>query len=157
MPGHPVVLFLIVMALAMAARAPLLNIPFDRDEGGYAYIGWRMSLHEIPYRDWVDLTPPGIFWVYRMALALPLEPLRAVHLVAALFAGASAGILFLIGRRFLKTTWAFVAGVLLGFCQRGQRSRAVRPAPNFSCSCRSSCLCWQCSARHPAALIGANT
>ncbi len=102
------------MVMTLALRMPLLNIPFERDEGEYAYIGWRMGFHELPYRDWVDQKPPGIFWIYRIALALPLEPVRAVHLIGALCAGASAAVLFVLARRFLETFWAAAAGVLLG-------------------------------------------
>ena len=86
----PAFLFFAIMALIMAVRWPLLNIPFERDEGEYAYIGWRMGLHELPYKDWVDQKPPGIFWVYRLALALPMDSVQAVHLVGALFAACSA-------------------------------------------------------------------
>lgn len=112
--GHSAFLFVAIMVLTLAIRMPLLNIPFERDEGEYAYIGWRMSLHELPYRDWVDQKPPGIFWVYRLALALPLEPVRAVHLAGALCAALAAGALFLLARHFLETFWAAAAGALLG-------------------------------------------
>ena len=107
-------LILAIIVVTLTVRLPLLNIPFERDEGEYAYIGWRMGLHELPYRDWVDQKPPGIFWVYRLALALPVEPIRAVHLLGAFFAAASAGALFVVARRFLETFWAAVAGLLLG-------------------------------------------
>jgi 4-amino-4-deoxy-L-arabinose transferase-like glycosyltransferase len=107
-------LFVAIMALTMAVRMPLLSIPFERDEGEYAYIAWRMDFHELPYRDWVDQKPPGIFWVYRLALALPMDPVRAVHLAGALCAALSAGALFLIARRFLEPFWAAVAGASLG-------------------------------------------
>jgi len=110
----PAFLFFAIVFLAMAVRMPFLNVPLDRDEGEYAYIGWRTSLHELPYLDWVNQKPPGIFWVYRLALALPVDPVRAIHFVGALFAAASAGVLFLLARRFLDTFWAAVAGVLLG-------------------------------------------
>src|SRR5580658_1150337 len=108
----PAFLFLAIMFVTMVVRVPLLNIPFERDEGEYAYIGWRMGLHEIPYRDWMNQKPPGIFWVYRLALALPMEPVRAVHFVGALFAAFSAGALFVLARRFMAMFWAAVAGVL---------------------------------------------
>ena len=112
--SNPAFFFLLIVVLTMAVRMPLLNIPLDRDEGEDAYIGWRMGLHELPYRDWVDLKSPGIFWIYRLALALPLESVRAIHLVGALCAAASAGALFVLARRFLETFWAAVAAVLLG-------------------------------------------
>jgi 4-amino-4-deoxy-L-arabinose transferase-like glycosyltransferase len=93
-------------------RLPLLSIPFERDEGEYAYIGWRLGHNEMPYRDWFDQKPPAIFWVYRAALSLPLDPICAVHFVAMLFSAASACALFLLARRFVSQFWAFVAATL---------------------------------------------
>ena len=37
--------------------------------------------NELPYRDWVDQKPPAVFYVYRLALSLPFEPVRAIHFV----------------------------------------------------------------------------
>ena len=102
----------IILLAVLAIRAPLLGIPFDRDEGGYAYIAWRMGFHELPYRDWIDQKPPGIFWIYRLALDLPLDPIRAIHWMALLFCAASACALFFVARRFTTTFWAIMAAIL---------------------------------------------
>jgi hypothetical protein len=98
-----------LVLLVTAMRLPLLGIPFERDEGEYAYIGWRLGDNELPYRDWVDQKPPAIFWVYRAALALPVDPVRAVHFVALLFSAASACALFFLALRFVTRFWAFIA------------------------------------------------
>lgn len=101
-----------LILIAAAVRLPLLSVPLERDEGEYAYIAWRLGHNELPYRDWVDQKPPAIFWVYRAALALPLEPIRAVHLAALLFAAASSCALFFLARRFMNRFWAFMAAAL---------------------------------------------
>jgi 4-amino-4-deoxy-L-arabinose transferase-like glycosyltransferase len=101
-----------LILIAAAVRLPQLNLPLERDEGEYAYIAWRLDHNELPYRDWVDQKPPAIFWVYRAALALPLEPIRAVHFAALLFAAASTCALFFLALRFLNRFWAFVAAAL---------------------------------------------
>ena len=103
----------IIFFLTAAIRLPLLSIPFERDEGAYAYIAWRLGHDELPYRDWVDQKPPGVYWVYRLALSLPLEPIRAVHFMGLLFTAASAGALFFLARRFLRVSLA--CGVALLF------------------------------------------
>jgi hypothetical protein len=102
----------IIIFVTSAIRLPLLNIPFERDEGAYAYIAWRLGHHELPYRDWVDQKPPGIYWVYRLALNLPLEPVRAVHFVGMLFSAASACALYFLARRFLSVSLACGVAVL---------------------------------------------
>ena len=101
-----------LILLVTAVRLPLLGIPFERDEGEYAYIGWRLGHNELPYRDWVDQKPPAIFWVYRAALNLPLDPIRAVHFAALLFSTASSCALFFLARRFTNRFWAFGAAAL---------------------------------------------
>src|SRR6266480_996572 len=91
-----------VILIVAAVRAPLLPIPLERDEGEYAYVAWRLGYDELPYRDWVDQKPPAVFYVYRFALSLPFEPIRAVHLVGLLFTAASACALFFLGLRFIN-------------------------------------------------------
>ena len=101
-----------LVLITAAVRIPLLGIPFERDEGEYAYIAWRLGHNELPYRDWVDQKPPAIFWIYRAALALPGDPIRAVHFVALVFSTASACALFFLAHRFLNRFWAFGAAAL---------------------------------------------
>jgi hypothetical protein len=75
---------------AIALRAPLWDLPLERDEGGYAYIAWRMGHGEVPYRDHFDQKPPGIFLAYRLALAVPGDPVVAIRALAAVASALSA-------------------------------------------------------------------
>lgn len=101
-----------IVLLTAAIRIPLLNIPFERDEGEYAYIAWRAGFHELPYRDWIDQKPPGVFWVYQAALNLPMTPICAAHFMGLLFSAASAVALFFLAVRFMKPFWAIVSAAL---------------------------------------------
>jgi hypothetical protein len=104
-----VVLILLVTA---AVRLPFLSLPLERDEGEYAYVAWRQGFGELPYRDWVDQKPPGIFWIYRAALCLPLAPAAAIHLAGLLWSAGSAIALWLVARRLTDPFWALLAAVL---------------------------------------------
>lgn len=101
-----------ILLLAAVLRMPFLDLPLERDEGEYAYIAWRLDFHELPYRDWIDQKPPGIFWVYRLAMELPLDAVRAVHFVGMLFSAASGVALFFVARRFMGRAWAVTAAAL---------------------------------------------
>jgi hypothetical protein len=101
-----------LILIVAAIRAPLFSIPLERDEGEYAYIAWRLTHNELPYRDWVDQKPPAVFYVYRLALSLPFEPVRAIHLVGFLFVAASTCALFFLGLGFLEPFWAWLGAVL---------------------------------------------
>jgi 4-amino-4-deoxy-L-arabinose transferase-like glycosyltransferase len=111
--GKATILLAISLLLIVAAlRVPLLPIPLERDEGEYAYIAWRLGYDELPYRDWVDQKPPAVFFIYRIALSLPLEPVRAIHFVALLFSAASVCALFFLALRFMDRFWAWMAAAL---------------------------------------------
>lgn len=104
-----------LVLLVVAIRAPLLSIPLERDEGEYAYIGWRLGHNELPYRDWFDQKPPAVFFIYRVALSLPFEPVRAIHFVGLLFVALSTCALFYLALRFLDCFWAWLAAALFAF------------------------------------------
>ena len=101
-----------LVLIVTAIRLPLLPIPLERDEGEYAYIAWRLGYNELPYRDWVDQKPPGVFYVYRLALSLPFEAVRAIHFVGLLFSAASVCALFFLGLQFIDRFWAFLGAAL---------------------------------------------
>jgi hypothetical protein len=101
-----------LIVIVAAVRAPLLPIPLERDEGEYAYIAWRLGHNELPYRDWVDQKPPAVFFIYRLGLSLPLEPIRAIHFVALLFSAASVCALLFLALPLMDRFWAFVAAAL---------------------------------------------
>jgi Dolichyl-phosphate-mannose-protein mannosyltransferase len=45
-------------------RFNLLDMPFERDEGHYGYVGSLVLDGKIPYQDYFDNKPPGFFYVY---------------------------------------------------------------------------------------------
>lgn len=108
-----------ILLFTALVRIPLLNIPLERDEGEYAYIAWRMGHHELPYRDWVDQKPPGIFWAYRLALLLPVNSIASIHLLGLLVAAASACALFILALRFTNWFWSLMAALLLVLLSAG--------------------------------------
>jgi 4-amino-4-deoxy-L-arabinose transferase-like glycosyltransferase len=104
-------LFAIVI-LTVALRAPLLNIPLERDEGVYAYIAYRLDYNELPYRDWFDHKPPGVFWAYRLALALPFDSVFSIHLIAMAVSAGTGVALFFLARRLFGNSTAMLAALL---------------------------------------------
>ncbi|MGA3284779.1 MAG: glycosyltransferase family 39 protein [Verrucomicrobiota bacterium] len=114
-----------LVLLTVALRAPLLNLPFERDEGEYAYVAWRMEHNELPYRDWIDRKPPGIFWVYWLGLSLPLEPVRAAHLMGLLFSAGSAVALFFLASRFMSRFGAGTAAALFALLSADPMAQGI--------------------------------
>jgi 4-amino-4-deoxy-L-arabinose transferase-like glycosyltransferase len=111
--GQTILLTAALILIVAGLRVPLLPIPLERDEGEYAYIAWRLGHNELPYREWVDQKPPAVFYVYRFALSLPFDPVRAIHFVGLLFSAASVCALFFLGLRFMDRFWAWLGAALL--------------------------------------------
>src|SRR6266850_7109315 len=110
--GQTILLTAALILIVAGLRVPLLPIPLERDEGEYAYIAWRLGHNELPYRDWVDQKPPGVFYVYRFALSLPFDSVRAIHFVGLLFSAASVCALFFLGSQFMDRLWAWLGAAL---------------------------------------------
>jgi hypothetical protein len=121
--------------IVAAVRAPLLPIPLERDEGEYAYIASRLKHNELPYRDWVDQKPPAVFYIYRLALSLLVEPVRAIHFAGLVFAAASACALFFLRLRFMDRFWAWLGAALFAQIRWCKERRRI---PRSLCYARSS-------------------
>ncbi len=90
-----------------------MDLPLERDEGGYAYIAWRMTLGETPYLDWFDQKPPGIFGIYRAAIGLTDAAGVAARALAALFSAVASIALFYLVRDLLGALAGWTAALLL--------------------------------------------
>jgi hypothetical protein len=94
--------WLAAAALACALRAPVADLPFERDEGGYAYIAQRWLAGDVPYRDTFDQKPPGVFAFYAAAIELGGATPAAVRWGAQLATIAALGALVWIGARLFS-------------------------------------------------------
>ena len=102
--------------LACALRAPVADLPFERDEGEYAYIAQRWLAGDVPYRDAFDQKPPGVFAFYAVTMKLGGETPAAVRWGAQLATITALGALVWIGARLFSPAVgvaAAFAGALL--------------------------------------------
>ena len=78
------------------------------DEGGYLYAAWRISLGEVPYRDFLTPQLPGFLYPGAAVLALFDYSVRAVRICMAVLTLATACLTFLTARRL----WGDAVAVL---------------------------------------------
>ncbi|OYX66730.1 MAG: hypothetical protein B7Y88_02525 [Sphingomonadales bacterium 32-64-17] len=108
---------LALLVVVLVTRAAWFGDPVaDYDEQLYSFIGWRMQYGELPYVDWWDRKPFGLFAIFGLAHALfGPEPI-AFQLAAALAALAAGWLTYanarLIGGR-LAATFAGAVTVML--------------------------------------------
>lgn len=104
----------LVLGLLFYVRFKYLHIPFERDEGEYAYAGSLLLHGHLPYREAYNMKFPGSYFMYALLMKAGGETIEAVRsgiclivLLTALMAGA---ITHLITR---SCTAAAVAAVTL--------------------------------------------
>lgn len=95
-----------ILILTLALRLSFIHVPLDRDEGTYAVIGQEILKGAIPYRDAIEIKPPGVFYIFAaiMALGDTVEHIRictafytlltviAAYLLARSLGGVKAGL-----------------------------------------------------------------
>jgi hypothetical protein len=82
-------------------RIRLLEVPFERDEGEYAYMG-KLLLDGIPpYLKAYNLKLPGTLSVYALSMSIFGESIAGVRIGLVLINGATTMLMFLLGQRLL--------------------------------------------------------
>jgi len=59
-----IIMFCMVCVTFIYSRLRFMDIPLDRDEGSYLYMGFCFFKGYIPYVDFYEIKPPGIFLIY---------------------------------------------------------------------------------------------
>jgi 4-amino-4-deoxy-L-arabinose transferase-like glycosyltransferase len=102
----------LVVAGTAIVRWRLLDVPLDRDEGEYAWLGSLLLDGTPPYAHAYHMKMPGIYLVYALALAAFGSTVAAVHL-GLLVANALATVLvFWLGRRLFDDAVAVAAAAI---------------------------------------------
>lgn len=116
-PRGDVPCLLLLAVFTIGHRAIWFGDPVaDFDEQLYSFIGWRMQFGELPFVDWWDRKPFGLFAIFAVSHALLGPDALAYQVVAALFACASAWLTFRLARRCVdrvSATFAAAIAVML--------------------------------------------
>jgi hypothetical protein len=103
-----VALFLIILSVA-AIRVRLLQVPLERDEGEFAYMGQLMLEGIPPYLQAYNMKLPGIYAAYALVMAVLGQTIGGIH-IGLLFINTTAILLlFLLTRRLFSPVAAVVA------------------------------------------------
>ena len=97
------------LAAVLSARLRLLEIPLERDEGEYAYIG-QLMLHGIPpYKLAYSMKLPGTAAAYALIMAVFGQTGTAIHLGLLIVNFGTVGVIFFLGRSLWNETAGLVA------------------------------------------------
>lgn len=101
-----------IIAAAFAVRLQVMDIPFERDEGEYAYAAQLLLDGVPPFKEAYNMKFPGIYAVYAVILFIFGQTHWGVHLALSLVNAATIALVFLIGRRLVDTTAALAAAFM---------------------------------------------
>jgi len=101
-------LVLLIVIGAAALRIRLLDIPLDRDEGGYAYTAQLILQGIPPFERAYDMKMPGLYYVYAIILAVFGQTTQGIHFGLLVINAATIVLMFVLGRRLLDSA----AGVM---------------------------------------------
>lgn len=107
-----------ILILTFALRLSFIHVPLDRDEGTYAVIGQEILNGAIPYRDAIEIKPPGIFYIFAtiMAFGDTVEHIRICTAIYTLFTVMAA---YLLARLLGGVRAGLIAALLCGIFTSG--------------------------------------
>lgn len=107
-------LIALVLGLAgfMALGLVSIHAPFGRDQGVSAFVALVMARGGVLYRDVYHFNLPGVFFVYRLAAALPWPLVESVNLTHLAFLALTGLVLYRAAREVLSPWPATLAALL---------------------------------------------
>jgi hypothetical protein len=112
-PARPwaAVALAVAVLLAAGVRLRLLNVPLERDEGEFAYMGQLILEGVPPYKLAFNMKLPGTCAAYAAMMSVFGQTTAGIHLGFLVVNLASLALLFFIARRLLDTPQGAVASL----------------------------------------------
>ncbi|MGH7339077.1 MAG: hypothetical protein ACREKH_01170, partial [Candidatus Rokuibacteriota bacterium] len=104
----------VVVLVVAALRVRLLSVPFERDEGEFAYAGQMLLKGFLPYEHVYNMKLPGIYAAYAAILGLFGQSIEAVHFGLLLINAATAVIVGVIARGLVGSLGGVAAAAIFG-------------------------------------------
>ena len=99
----------VIILFVAAIRIRLLQVPLERDEGEFAYMGQLMLQGIPPYLMAYNMKLPGMYAAYALLMAVFGQTTGGIHIGLLLVNAAAVVLLFLIARRLFDNIVALVA------------------------------------------------
>jgi hypothetical protein len=105
-------LLLVVLIIVAAVRVRLFDIPLERDEGEYAYLGQLILKGIPPYLNAYSMKLPGAGMAYAVIMSLFGQTPFGIHLGLLIVNVLSAALVWLLARRLFEKLTATVATMI---------------------------------------------
>lgn len=106
---------ILIILLTAAVRYRLIETPLERDEGGFAYMAQLVLDGIPPYTEAYDYKPPGLYFLYAVAIAIFGSEVESVHLLLLIFSAGTSIMLFWLVKKWSDRSGGAVASILSVF------------------------------------------
>jgi Dolichyl-phosphate-mannose-protein mannosyltransferase len=138
-----------VLVVVAAGRLRLLNFPFERDEGEYAYAGQLMLQGIPPYQLAYNMKFPGTYAAYAVIMKLFGETPAGVHFGVLCLTTLTALMLFWLGKQILDGAAGTVAAIFyIVLAASPSMLGLAGHATHFAAFFATAGLCLMWKARH---------
>ena len=103
---------LLIIGFVVAIRIHLAGIPFERDEGEYAYAGQLLNRGIPPYQEVYNMKFPGVYFMYALSFNLFGESVFAPRYLILLLQLVASAFIFGLARRLLQTHAAWLSAAM---------------------------------------------
>jgi hypothetical protein len=111
----------IVILIIAVARIHLLPVPFERDEGEYAYAGRLIQEGFPPYQLAYNMKFPGTYYMYALIMTIFGKSVTGVHFGLLCISAASILLVFLVSKNFVSKVGAVIAAASFGILSVSMR------------------------------------
>jgi 4-amino-4-deoxy-L-arabinose transferase-like glycosyltransferase len=105
----PWLIVALIILLVIVVRVRLSDVPLERDEDEYAYMG-QLILHGVPpYNDVYNMKLPGTYIMYALMMSQFGQSIRGIHFGLIIVNSATILLIFLLGKKIISETAALTA------------------------------------------------
>ena len=101
-----------ILVLTVVLRSSMLQMPLERDEGEYAYMGQLLLQGIPPYLTAYSMKLPGMCAIYALFMGIFGQSIFAIHLGLLIFNGIAVVLVFLLTRYFADEVSGVVAALV---------------------------------------------
>jgi 4-amino-4-deoxy-L-arabinose transferase-like glycosyltransferase len=89
-----------LLLLVVIVRLPAWSAPLARDAGVYAFVGQQVAAGHLPYRDVWDHKPPGLYYLFALALVLFPDSTVTLRACELMWVGLTTWAVYSLARRY---------------------------------------------------------
>ncbi len=104
----------LAILLVVLVRVRLLDVPLERDEGEYAYMGQLLLQGIPPYGEAYNMKFPGTYLMYALIMAIFGQDIRGIHLGLMMANCATIILMYLLARKIIDDIPSAVAAGTYG-------------------------------------------